>query len=69
MNTIQEIREAFGRYGDANVEPTTIDKALGIGMSPRSIVRRYAGLSRKAVQRQRDKRHDETTDNDKRSSM
>ena len=68
MNTIQEIREAFGQSGGANVEPTAIDKALGIGMSPRSIVRQYAGLSRKAGQRQRDKRHHETTDNDKRSS-
>ncbi|HYZ04795.1 MAG TPA: glutathione binding-like protein [Rubrobacter sp.] len=58
MNTIQEIRKAFGQSGDANVEPTAIDKALGIGMSPRSIVRRYAGLSRKAVQRQCDKRHE-----------
>ena len=68
MNTIQEIRKAFGQSGDANVEPTAIDKALGIGMSPQGIVRRYAGLSRKAVQRQRDKRHHGTTDNDKRSS-
>ena len=68
MNTIQEIRKAFGQSGDANVEPTTIDNALGIGMSPRGIVRRYAGLSCKAVQKHRDKRHHETTDNDKRSS-
>jgi hypothetical protein len=68
MNAIQEIRKAFGQSGDANVKPTAIDKALGIGMSPRSIVRRYASLSRKAVQRHRDKCHHETTDNDKRSS-
>jgi len=68
MNTIQEIREAFGRDGDANVDPTAIDKALRIGMSPRSIVGRYAGLSRKALQKHRDKRHHGTTDNDKRSS-
>ena len=31
-----------------------IDRALGIGQTPRSIVRRYAGLSRRAVQRHRD---------------
>lgn len=36
-------------------ERATIDKALQVlGMSPRSIIRRYAGLSRKAVQRHRD---------------
>ena len=68
MSAIQEIREAFGQSGGANGEPTTIDKILGIGMSPRSIVRRYAGLSRKAVERHRDKRHYGTTANDKRSS-
>jgi hypothetical protein len=68
MSAIQEIREAFGQSEGANDEPTTIDKILGIGMSPRSIVRRYAGLSRKAVQRHRDKRHHGTTANDKRSS-
>jgi hypothetical protein len=68
MSTIQEISETFGQSGDANVEPTTIDKALGTDTSPQSIVLRYAGLSRKARQRHRDKRHHETTDNDKWSS-
>ena len=68
MRTGQELREAFDQSGGANVIPTAIDKALGIGMSPRSIVRRYAGLSRKAVQRHRAKRHHETTDNEKGSS-
>ncbi len=38
-----------------HVERATIDGALAIGMSPRSIVRRYSGLSRKAVQRHRDR--------------
>ena len=38
----------------AHVERSTIDRALAIGQAPRSIVRRYAGLSRKAVQRHRD---------------
>ena len=66
MSAIQEIREAFGQSGGANGEPTTIDKILG--MSPRSIVGGYAGLSRKAVQRHRGKRHHETTANGKRSS-
>lgn len=32
-------------------ERATIDKTLAVGQSPRSIIRRYAGLSRKAVQR------------------
>ena len=68
MSTIQELKEAFGQSGYANVKPTTINKALRIGMSPRSIVGRYAGLSRKALQKHRDKRHHGTTDNDKRSS-
>jgi hypothetical protein len=68
MNTIQEIREAFGQSGGVYVEPTTIDKAMGIDMSPRNIVQRYAGLSCKAVQRHRDKRHHGTIDRDKRSS-
>ncbi len=35
----------------AHIERTTIDGALGVGLAPRSLVRRYAGLSRKAVQR------------------
>ena len=34
-----------------HIERTTIDGALGVGLAPRSLVRRYAGLSRKAVQR------------------
>jgi hypothetical protein len=36
-------------------ERATIDRALGIGQAPRSILRRYAGLNRKALQRHRDK--------------
>ncbi|MBA2712519.1 MAG: hypothetical protein H0U55_03065 [Rubrobacteraceae bacterium] len=35
-------------------ERSVIDGALSVGMSPRSIVRRYAGLSRKALTRHRD---------------
>ena len=35
----------------AHIERSTIDGALGVGLAPRSLVRRYAGLSRKAVQR------------------
>jgi len=35
-------------------EKATIDNALRIGQAPRSIIRRYAGLSRKAVTRHRD---------------
>ena len=35
-------------------ERATIDNALRIGQAPRSIIRRYAGLSRKAVTRHRD---------------
>lgn len=38
-----------------HIERATIDGALSVGMSPRSIVRRYAGLSRKAVQGHRDR--------------
>jgi hypothetical protein len=34
-------------------ERKTIDRALKIGQAPRSVVRRYAGLSRKALQRHR----------------
>lgn len=41
-------------------ERRIIDRALAIGQSPRSIIRRYAGLNRKAVQRHRDERHHET---------
>ena len=51
-----------------HVEGITIDDALGIGMRPRRIVRRYEGLSRKAIQRYRDERHHESTANGKRSS-
>jgi len=47
-----------------HVEGITIDDALGIGMRPRRIVRRYEGLSCKTIQRRRD----ETTANDMRSS-
>jgi hypothetical protein len=35
-------------------ERRTIDGALAIGQAPRSIIRRYAGLNRKAVQKHRD---------------
>ncbi len=35
-------------------ERATVDNALRIGQAPRSIIRRYAGLSRRAVQRHRD---------------
>ncbi len=35
-------------------ERRTIDNALALGQSPRSIVRRYSGLARQAVQRHRD---------------
>lgn len=38
-----------------HIERTTIDDALRIGQAPRSILRRYAGLSRKAVQKHRDR--------------
>ena len=38
----------------AHAERATIDRALSLGQAPRSVVRRYAGLSRKAVQRHRD---------------
>jgi hypothetical protein len=31
-----------------------INRALAIGQAPRSIIRRYAGLGRKAVQKHRD---------------
>lgn len=44
----------------AHVERATIDRALVAGQSPRSIVRRYAALNRKAVTRHRDERHHET---------
>ena len=37
-----------------HVERATIDNALRIGQAPRSIIRRYAELSRKAVTRHRD---------------
>jgi hypothetical protein len=35
-------------------ERKTIDRALEIGQAPRSIVRRYAGLNRKALQKHGD---------------
>lgn len=35
-------------------ERATINRALSIGQAPRSIIRRYAGLGRKALQRHRD---------------
>ena len=38
----------------AHLERATIDRALGIGQAPRSIRRRYAGLSRKGIQRHRE---------------
>jgi hypothetical protein len=38
-------------------ERHVIDGALTLGQAPRSVVKRYAGLSRKAVQRHRDERH------------
>ena len=34
-------------------ERAMIDKALCIGQAPRSVVRRYAGLNRKALQKHR----------------
>ena len=37
-----------------HIERATIDRALGIGQSARSIIRRYAGLTRRAVQRDHD---------------
>ncbi len=44
----------------AHIERSTIDGALGAGLAPRSLVRRYAGLTRKAVARHRDEGHHET---------
>ncbi len=41
-------------------ERRTIDNALAIGQAPRSVVRRYAGLSRKAVSLHRDEGHHES---------
>jgi hypothetical protein len=35
-------------------ERAMINRALAIGQAPRSIIRRYAGLGRKAVQKHRD---------------
>lgn len=35
-------------------EKAAIDNALRVGQAPRSIIRRYAGLSRRAVTRHRD---------------
>jgi len=39
----------------SHLERSVVDRGLAIGQSPRSIVRRYAGPSRCAVQRHRDK--------------
>jgi hypothetical protein len=38
----------------SHLDRATIERGLRIGQSPRSIRRRYAGLSRKAIQRHRD---------------
>ncbi len=38
----------------SHLERATVDKALATGQAPRSIRRRYSGLSRKAIQRHRD---------------
>ena len=38
----------------AHPERATIDRALSLGQAPRSVVRRYAGLNRKALARHRD---------------
>jgi hypothetical protein len=38
----------------SHLERTTIERGLSMGQSPRSIRRRYAGLSRKAIQKHRD---------------
>ncbi len=38
----------------SHLERATIERALHLGKSPRSIRRRYAGLSRRAIQRHRD---------------
>jgi hypothetical protein len=37
----------------SHLERATIERALSLGQSPRSVRRRYSGLSRKAIQRHR----------------
>ena len=37
-----------------HVDKAVIERGLGVGQSPRSIVRRYSGLSRRDVQKHRD---------------
>ena len=37
-----------------HVDRAVIERELGVGQSPRSIIRRYAGLSRRDVQKHRD---------------
>jgi hypothetical protein len=37
-----------------HVDRAVIERGLGVGQSPRSIKRRYASLSRKAIERHRD---------------
>jgi hypothetical protein len=39
----------------SHLERGTIERGLQLGQSPRSLLRRYSGLSRKAVQRHRDR--------------
>ncbi len=39
----------------SHLERSVVERGLAIGQSPRSIQRRYAGLTRKAIQRHRDK--------------
>ena len=38
----------------AHQEHNVVDRALAVGQAPRSVVRRYAGLNRKALTRHRD---------------
>jgi hypothetical protein len=40
-----------------HLERRVIDNALRIGQAPRSVVRRYAGLNRRALTRHRDEGH------------
>lgn len=35
-------------------ERATIDRALAVGQAPRSVVRRYSGISRREIQKHRD---------------
>ncbi len=67
MNKLEQLRQRkawprpWPRPCQACVHPErkTIDRGLAIGQAPRSVVRRYRGLSRKAVQRHRDAGHHE----------